>query len=59
MEQATLINIKYANEDKYIKLGDITNQNASEFRYADGVDSTVLAKFKNSTDKVLTISNIQ
>lgn len=57
MEQVSLINIKYANEDKYIKLGDITNQNASEFRYADGVDSTVLAKFKNSTDKVLTISD--
>ena len=49
MEQATLINIKYANEDKYIKLGDITNQNASEFRYADGVDSTsvpILLKFR-------------
>ncbi|RLT67561.1 hypothetical protein D7V92_21140 [Parabacteroides sp. CH2-D42-20] len=55
--QASHINIKYANEDKYIRLGNITSLNASEFKYADGVDSTVLAKFKNSENNVLSISD--
>jgi hypothetical protein len=47
--------IPYVNDIKhtYVINQNITNQNASEFRYADGVDSTVLAKFKNSTDRVL------
>lgn len=57
MAQASHINIKYANEDKYIRLGNITSLNASEFKYADGVDSTVLAKFKNSENNVLSISD--
>lgn len=55
--QASHIKIKYANEDKYVELGEITRQNASTYKYADGVDSTVLAKFKNSEDCVLTISD--
>lgn len=57
MAQASHINIKYANEDKYIRLGNITSLNAFEFKYADGVDSTVLAKFKNSENNVLSISD--
>ena len=57
MAQASHINIKYANEDKYIRLGNITSLNASEFKYADGVDPTVLAKFKNSENNVLSISD--
>lgn len=52
------IKIKLANEDSFICLGDITKENASQYKYADGVDSTVLAKFKNSTDCVLTISDV-
>ena len=55
--QATHIKIKYANEDKYVELGEIVRQNANHYRYADGVDSTVLAKFKNSDECVLTISD--
>ena len=55
--QASHIKIKYANEDKFVELGQITQQNASSYKYADGVDSTVLAKFKNSADCVLTISD--
>ena len=52
------IKIKLANEDSYIYLGQITKENANHFKYADGVDSTVLTKFKNSTDCVLTISDV-
>lgn len=52
------IKIKLANEDSYICLGEITKENATHFKYADGVDSTVLAKFKNSTDCVLSISDV-
>lgn len=55
--QASHIKIKYANEEKYIELGEITHQNASHYKYADGVDSTVLAKFKNSDECVLSISD--
>lgn len=52
------IKIKLANEDSFICLGEITKDNATQYKYADGVDSTVLAKFKNSTDCVLTISDV-
>lgn len=52
------IRIKLANEDKYITLGDITKDNADKYRYADGVDSTILAKFKNSPTLVLSISDV-
>lgn len=55
--QATHVKVKYANDEKYIELGDITRQNASYYRYADGVDYTVLAKFKNSENCILTISD--
>ena len=55
--QASHVKVKLANDEKYIELGDITRQNASHYRYADGVDSTVLAKFKNSENTILTISD--
>lgn len=55
--QASNVKIKFANEEKYLKLGDITRQNANLYKYADGVDATVLAKFKNSDDCVLTVSD--
>lgn len=55
--QASHINIKYANEDRYIELGSISSLNASDFRYADGVDPTVLTKFKNSDSNILSISD--
>lgn len=55
--QASHIKIKYANEDNYIELGSITRQNASHYKFADGVDSTVLAKFKNSEECVLSVSD--
>lgn len=54
--QASHVKIKYANEDKYIELGSITPQNASQYSYADGVDPTILTKFKNSEKTILTIS---
>ena len=57
MQQASHINIKYANEDRYIELGSISNLNSSGFRFADGVDSAVLAKFKNSDNNILSISD--
>lgn len=55
--QASNVKIKFANEERYLKLGDITRQNADQYKYADGVDATVLSKFKNSNDCVLTISD--
>lgn len=51
------IKIKLANEDNFITLGEITQNNAATYKFADGVDSTVLAKFKNSEERVLTISD--
>ncbi len=55
--QATHVKIKFANEEKYVELGAITRQNATHFKFADGVDATVLAKFKNSDEQVLSISD--
>lgn len=55
--QASHIKIKCTNEETYVELGTITRQNASLFKYADGVDSTVLAKFKNSEECILSISD--
>lgn len=55
--QASHIKIKYANDERYVELGVITRQNAAHYKYADGVDSTVLAKFKNSEECVLSISD--
>ena len=55
--QASHVKIKYANEEKYVELGEITRQNAAHYKYADGVDSTVLAKFKNSEECVLSVSD--
>ena len=55
--QASHVKIKFANEERYIELGEITRQNAMKYKYADGVDATVLAKFKNSDEQVLTISD--
>ncbi|MCM1139408.1 MAG: ATP-binding protein [Muribaculum sp.] len=54
---ASNIKIKLANEDRSIKLSEINIENASRYRFADSVDSTVLAKFKNSNECVLSISD--
>lgn len=56
-DQAKYVKIKLANEDRYICLGDIDRTNIAHYKFADGVDSTVLTQFKNSTDVILTMSD--
>lgn len=51
------IRIKLANEDIYIYLGEINKENSHRYKYADGVDSSILAKFKNSDECVLSVSD--
>lgn len=54
---ANHIRIKLANDDKYIELGEINKDNSKHYKYADGVDSSILNKFKNSPERILTISD--
>lgn len=54
---ASHIKIKVANEDKFIELGNITLENSGNYKYADGVDATVLTKFQNSSETILSISD--
>lgn len=57
MKMAKNIKIKIANEERSIPLSDINQGNVKSYRYADGVDSSVLEKFKNSSECVLSISD--
>lgn len=51
------IKIKVANEEKFLELGTISLETSNNYKYADGVDATVLTKFKNSPEIILSISD--
>lgn len=57
LKLASHVKVKVANEENYIELGTITLHTATLYKYADGVDATVLTKFKNSPETVLSISD--
>ena len=57
LKLASHVKVKVANEENYIELGTITLDTATLYKYADGVDATVLTKFKNSPETVLSISD--
>lgn len=57
LKLASHVKVKVANEENYIELGTITLDTAKLYKYADGVDATVLTKFKNSPETVLSISD--
>lgn len=57
IDQAKLIKIKLANEDKSIELGSISSNTAKKYKFADGVDKTILTSLKNSPDCILSISD--
>lgn len=57
MKLSSHVKVKVANEENFIELGAITEETAKLYKYADGVDATVLTKFKNSPETILSISD--
>lgn len=58
IDLAKNIKIKIANEEHYIKLSDITRENADNYLYADGTDKSIVNIYKTSEKIVITTSDV-